>query len=215
MKLDNVKKQLDEVYSRAIRAGVSVKQNFPVIKHRAIGELRASAVALKDIPYRDIYTDLERNNQYHLKLPDGALMIFQYSFDEHLELSKHRLAYFPNPTLPSPEEAPDLYKRDDLYADILLHRIVRFPIRFDYDPSSYKPTFHAHSHMTLGQFDNCRIPASHPLPPYAFLAFVLRNFYYQIYRKHQNIFEKRIPICDAIECITPQEKRITNLVIGL
>ena len=216
MIFENVQRQLDQVYQRAIETGISVKQNFPSIHKEGsfrIGDLKASTIALKDISYSDIYTELERNDQYHLKLSDGALLLFQYTFNQEKHLVKHRLGYFPSPALPSPEEAPELYSRDDLYADILLKRIVRFPVRFDYDPANYRPGFHAHSHLTLGQFDNCRIPATHPLPPNVFLKFILRNFYFLIYRKHQNILEKKAQHCGGDECITTLEKRVTFISI--
>jgi hypothetical protein len=216
MYFDHVQRQLQQVYERAIETGVSVKQNFPVIKQEAgyrIGDLKASTVALKDLPYKDIYTELDSNNQYHLKLPDGALLLFQYSFGQDKQLIKHRLGYFPSPDLPSPEEAPELYSRDDLYGDIVLKRIVRFPVRFDYDPSCYRPIYHAHSHLTLGQFDNCRIPASHPVAPNVFLKFILRNFYFLIYRRNQNVLEKKIAYCGGNECITAPERRLTFMSI--
>jgi len=181
---------------------------------RTIGKLKSSTIALKNLPYQDIYSELERQNQYHFKLPDGALMLFQYMFDASDTLIKHRLAYFPCPTLPSPEEAPELYDNDEIYGDIILHRIVRFPIRFDFDPANYKPSYHAHSHMTLGQFDNCRVPASHPFSPNAFLLFIVRNFYFKLYRKHQNTFEKKGRSCNSQQCITDTERRLTCLFVG-
>jgi len=215
MKFSDVQRQLDEVYVRAIKTGVSVRQNYPSVDApRRIGELAGASVALKNIPYRQIYAEFDTHSLYHLKLADGALMQFQYTFDEKGELTKHRLAYFPCPELPSAEEAPELYAHDELYGDIILDRLVRFPIRFDYDPASYQPVFHAHSHLTLGQFDNCRIPASHPLSPYAFLLFVVRNLYFRIYRKQQNTFEKRLAGCHSQECITDLERRVTSVVIA-
>lgn len=215
MKFQAVRGQLDEVYRRSIATGFAVKQHyFSVVNRTSIGELKGAGISLKDVAYEDVYVELESNDAYHLKLPDGGLMLFQYQFDLNESISKHRLAYFPCPSLPSPEEAPDLYTRDDLYGDIILSRLVRFPIRFDFDPANYRPSYHANSHLTLGQFDNCRIPASHPLSPHAFLVFIARNFYFNIFRKHQNVFEKRMPSCNGEECITDAERRLTRLVIG-
>jgi hypothetical protein len=214
MKFESVHRQLAEVYERAVRSGVSVRQNFAAISegNSTIGNL-SSAVALKNLPYSMIYSELDRNDQYHLKLSDGALMVFQYTFDHNEQLTKHRLGYFPSPVLPTAEEAPDLYARDDLYGDILLDRIVRFPIRFDYDPKCYVPSWHSHAHLTLGQFENCRIPASHPLSPNAFFVFIVRNFYFKMYRKNQNVFERRAPRCIGNECLTDVERKLTRLFI--
>jgi len=211
MKFDGVRRQLTEVYERAVRAGVSVRQNFPSINDGvSIGNL-SSAIALKNLPYPVIYNELDKNDQYHLKLADGALLVFQYTFDQRELIAKHRLGYFPSPMLPSVEEAPELYARDELYGDILLDRIVRFPIRFDYDPQTYVPSWHSHSHVTLGQFENCRIPASHPVSPYAFFLFVMRNFYFRMYRRHQNLLDRKVPRCDSNECLTDFERRLTRI----
>jgi hypothetical protein len=216
MKFDLVRKQLAEVYSRAILTGFSVKQNEPVIGPigaRSLGDLKSASFSLKNHAYKDIYSELDRNEQYHMKLPDGALLLFQYRFDGKDDLLKHRLSYFPCPILPSAEEAPELYSRDDLYGDIILNRIVRFPIRFDFDPDNYRPIHHAHSHLTLGQFENCRIPATHPLSPNAFFLFICRNLYFLFYKKNQNVFDKKIFRCHADECITDAERRITSLAV--
>lgn len=214
MKFADVQRQLDEVYARAIRTGISVRQHYPTVEApRRIGGLGSTSIALRNVPYIQIYAEFDSYDRYHMKLADGALMQFQYEFDVNGYLTKHRLAYFPCPELPSAEEAPELYAHDELYGDIILERLVRFPIRFDYDPKNYQPTFHAHSHLTLGQFDNCRIPASHPLSPNAFLLFVVRNLYYRLYLKQKNIFEKRISACRSQECITDMERRITSIVV--
>lgn len=216
MVLPEIRQQLDGIFARVIETGVSIQQNYPSISVdgniQTIGNIAGTAIALKNVPYKDIYAELNQHRRFHVKLPDGGLLLFQYGFKDE-ELVKHRLAYFPSPVLPTVEEAPELYQRDELYGDILLNRIVRFPIRFDFDPENYKPKFHPHSHMTLGQFDNCRIPVSNPIPPNAFLLFVLRNFYHLLYRKHQNIFEKRISRCSSQKCITQQESVFPYLTI--
>ena len=218
MKFADVQNQLEEIFSRAIRSGISVKQNRPAVSESAtqksIGELKSSAIALRDIPYKDIYTELERLNQYHIKLGDGALLLFQYKFDASGNINKHRLGYFPCPTLPSQEDAPELYAKDSPYTEAVLHRVVRFPIRFDFDPKNYAPVTHAHSHLTLGQFDNCRIPASHPLSPNGFFLFVVRNLYYGAYKRNRNIFDRKITSCPSRECITEAEKKLTTLLVG-
>jgi hypothetical protein len=209
MEFSSVLAQLVTIYERAIETSVSVKQHYPACSEdtgfKKIGELRATSIALKNVPYKNIYTELESNDQYHLKLPDGGLLIFQYTFAQDGSLLKHRLGFFPSPILPTAEEAPELYERDDLYADILTERIVRFPVRFDFDPLNYRPRVHPHSHVTFGQFDNCRIPVTCAVSPNTFFLFILRNFYFLLYRQHQNKFDKRIARCAPTACITEHE----------
>ncbi|MOA36537.1 hypothetical protein D3C78_1580660 [compost metagenome] len=67
-----------------------------------------------------------------------------------------------------------------------MRNIVVFPIRFDFDSTegTYREIEHPKSHLTLGQYKNCRIPVNAPVTPYAFLAFLLRNFYHTAFKKH-------------------------------
>jgi len=211
---DDVKLQLDTVLGRAIETGVSVQQNFPKVSRDGggitLGTMAGSSIALRNVVYKDIYTEIESNELFHIKLPDGGLLIFQYTFHTDGVLKKHRLGFFPSPTLPTLEEAPELYRYDELYGDILSKQIVRFPIRFDFDPKNYRPRYHPHSHLTLGQFENCRIPVTHAVSPNGFLLFVLRNFYHQLYIRHTNVFEKKIPLCMTALCITANERGLPH-----
>lgn len=210
MIFSDVNNQLNAIFVRVIETGVSVQQRFPKVSNDGIGltlgSLAGSSIPLKDVAYSSIYTELESNDFFHIKLPDGGLLVFQYAFDAEESLRKHRLAFFPSPILPTVEETPELYRYDELYGDILSKQIVRFPIRFDFDPKNYRPRYHAHSHLTLGQFHNCRIPVTHAVSPNGFLLFVLRNFYHKLYLRHSNVFEKRLPICSTASCITVNER---------
>lgn len=83
MLFKDVRSQLEEVFSRAIETGVSVRQNYPTIDvgGNFIGHLAATTIAFKNISYYIIYQELEQNEKYHIKLPDGELLIFQYLFN--------------------------------------------------------------------------------------------------------------------------------------
>ncbi|WP_083457992.1 DUF2290 domain-containing protein [Herbaspirillum hiltneri] len=221
-------RQINALYSRAILSNLSVKQFMPTQKNSSyvggdgvvtpallIGDLPSTS-ALKNIAYADIYDDINLKDAYHIKLPDGGLISFQYIFELGGEekLIKHRLAYFPCSVLPTIEEAPELYERDELFGDILMNRIVRFPIRIDYDPKNHKEVFHPKCHLTLGQFQECRIPIAAPVMPYVFLLFVVRNFYSRLYKHNMNIFEKRMPYVPLDFTITESERRISHFVMG-
>jgi len=214
VRIDDVRDQMTSVIGRAIETGMSVQQNFPTETRSAaaqfLGQLPGSSIALRDVDYADIYRELESNNIFHIKLPDGGLLLFQYTFSLQGDLIKHRLCFFPSPVLPTHEEAPDLYRYDELYADILTKQAIRFPIRFDFDPDNYVARYHPHSHLTLGQFQNCRIPVTHAVSPNAFLLFVVRNFYHRLYRSHSNVLNKRLKSCTTPCCITSNEKSIPH-----
>jgi len=207
--------QSKEVINRLVESSLSVREKYPSMQEDGgfftIGNLKGTSysIALKDNPYDEIYTALEEQECYHAKMIDGGLLSMCYQFKGDTgELRKHRLTYFPSPELPQYEECPLLYERDDLYLDIRQKKIVRFPIRFDFDPENHKDVVHPKSHLTFGQYENCRIPVSMPVSPRKFMLFVLRNFYHQAYTKHKNVFDKRMENVPPLPTLTEQEQRI-------
>lgn len=218
MQLSNIRKQIEDVFSRLITTSLAVKQFYlrEMEVHGGgiqLGNL-VNTIAFRDIPYKDVYREIEGSNSYHIKLLDGGLLVFQYSFNHDQVLQKHRLCYFPCFILPTVDEAPDLYQKDSLYGDIILNRLVRFPIRFDYDPSSHVSILHPSSHLTLGQYQNCRIPVEGPVTPNAFLMFILRNFYSCFYRSHKNFFDKKPHHISKKISLTDAEKGISHFING-
>lgn len=139
MSPESVRRQIADLINRLLIASISVKQFPPAIRTVEGGAIQiggrpGTAIAMRDISYEDIYRELDSNDAYHVKLVDGGLLLFQYSFRPDRSLAQHRLAYFPSPVLPTVEEAPALYEQDELYGDITTRRLVRFPVRFDYAP---------------------------------------------------------------------------------
>src|SRR5688572_5701231 len=113
MSPEAVLSQFRDIYSRLILSGLSVKQFPPTDRGipgggRRIGDIAAAATGLKNVPYDLIYDELDKNDAYHVKMPDGGLLLFQYTFAQQSELVKHRLAFFPSSVLPSLDEAPYL-----------------------------------------------------------------------------------------------------------
>jgi hypothetical protein len=123
------------------------------------------------------------------------------------------LAFFPSPNLDCFQNDPEIYELDDIYADILSKNIVTFPIRFDFDPANFTDVDHAKSHMTLGQYKNCRIPVSEPLTPALFIDFILRNFYNTAYRKYSD----ELQFCSDYfpKSISPNEQRVLHLNLSV
>ena len=209
--------EIREVLGRLITAGLSVQQYVPSIKEGVagcvrIGDLPVASAAMRNTPYQTIYESLESNGSFHAKLVDGGLILFQY-FVSPTAILGHRLSYFPSYALPTVEEAPYLYENEELFAEIMLHRLVRFPIRFDFSPGQHVDVEHPQCHMTLGQFDSCRIPVTGPVGPYAFTLFLLRNFYRRSYVRHKNVFDKKIKRVSMSPTITVAERRIAHLVV--
>ena len=137
------------------------------------------SIALKDRYYTDIYQHLTEAGAYNARMLDGALVQMMYVFSNEI-LQSHRLAFFPSPDLEEFQNNPDIYLEEEVYADVVAKNIVSFPIRFDYEISdgSQQGPPHPKCHLTLGQYENCRIPVTAPMTPIRFIDFILRNFYH-------------------------------------
>ena len=219
MNPNSVRGQFAELVERLIATSLSVKQFSPAVRtvpggDVLIGRKTSTAIALRAVPYETVYRELDSNNAYDAKLVDGGLLLLQYRFNAEGKLLQHRLAYFPSPALPTIDEAPELYERDELYADIIDRRLVRFPVRFDYAPEQHADVVHPASHLTLGQYENCRIPVTGPLGPNSFGLFIIRNFYCRAYTRHKNKFERRTVPVERLESITHAEQRLSHFVHG-
>ena len=123
-------------------------------------------------------------------------------------------SYFPSPSLEHFQNDPELYLLDEIYADVVARNIVPFPVRFDFsnDASKFVEIHHPYSHLTLGQYENCRIPVCSPVGPLTFGAFILHNFYNSAYRKYSDELPTG-PLLFA-NTITAREREIPHLVLG-
>ncbi len=206
---DIIYKQVSTITETLIETGLCIAQNFPVNnkgKHEGLVSFNGSnkiSISLKNLPYSSIYDELLKEKCYNLCLIDGALIQMQYRFVKKA-LVAHRLAYFPSPYLESYKTAQETYTKDFIYGDVVKDSIVPFSIRFDYsdDDVDFKEHFHSKTHLTLGEFKQCRIPVSSPLSPCAFISIILKHFY----------VEDRIPLINKnIYCAQklPLNKTIT------
>jgi len=207
--------QINQLTSKLIAVSLSEEQNFPSEKDGSIyiSGSHDLSIALRNISYEEIYSVLDRDKNYNIKMIDGALIQIMYSFDEDSgDLKKYRLAFFPSPSLEEFQNNSDLYELDEIYADIISKSIVSSPIRFDYDPTNFKILEHPRSHLTIGQYKNCRIPVSAPLTPNIFIDFILRNFYNTAKKKFSDElnFDKK-PCFN--NCIHGDEQSILHLTI--
>ena len=136
------------------------------------------SAALGSASYVDIYEVFARDRVFNVKLLDGALLQMMYRFADN-ELKQHRLAFFPAPHLERFGSDPEVYLEDRLYADIVGRSVLPLPVRFDFDARDdrHREVTHPKSHLTLGEYAECRIPVSAPLTPHRFIDFILRNFY--------------------------------------
>ncbi|NOT54902.1 MAG: DUF2290 domain-containing protein [Deltaproteobacteria bacterium] len=170
------------------------------------------SIAIKDRAYSEIYEHLTQERAYSVKMPDGALIQMMYVFEGSV-LERHRLAFFPAPHLEEFQNNPEIYLEDEIYADVIARSIVPFPLRFDYDARAdvYKEVEHPRSHLSLGQYENCRIPVTSPLTPSRFIDFILRNFYHTAFRRYAD----QLPaFSDAFsESIVRAERNVVHVQI--
>lgn len=194
MKIKDMEREICNLTAALISKGLSDDQNYPSIQESpATQDTPATqsivydgfadiSTALRNIDYIDIYNYLESKRQYNVKLIDGALIHLLYVYNRKGALLKHRLCYFPSPSFESFQNEPELYiTENDLYADVIAKNILPVPIRFDFDPLNHKEIHHPSSHITFGQYKNCRIPVVSPLCPVTFLNFILSSFYNTAY----------------------------------
>ena len=159
----DVLNQIKRLTTDVIAVGICDEQNFPSIKSYTgnISEIGVSSsdnsIFLKDVPYREMYSELVKKRNYNIKMIDGALISLLYRFQGN-ELVSHRLSFFPAPDLEVFQNEPELYSMDEMYLDILDQRVVTVPLRFDFDSG------------------DAFIPVEHPIAAFPFpLPFLLFN----------------------------------------
>ncbi len=214
-----IKNQIDKIIGYLVEVGLASDQNFSFLRELQGSRIEITfpqaehiSIAIKDRAYSDIYEHLARERAYSVKLPDGALVQMMYMFDGSI-LERHRLAFFPAPHLEEFQNNPEIYLEDEIYADVVARSIVRFPLRFDYEAGDdvHKEIDHPKSHLSLGQYKNCRIPVTAPLTPLRFIDFLLRNFYHTVFRRYAD----QLPsFSDAFgESIVLTERNVVHIQI--
>lgn len=171
--------------------GVTTLENYPVWinDHREIvwERYKNMAFALKDEHYDRIYEESYRITDFNFLLIDYAFVQFSYQFNRGGDIIKHTLAYCPCPKVEKYIESPaDYYERyfgSTYFSETTGRKIIYFPIRFDFDKDTHTEFDHPISHLTLGNYPDCRIPLTSPLSPNRFISFILRAFYFPLYKE--------------------------------
>ena len=136
---------------------------------RISGDLRGN-------PYGEVYQDWLRHRVFNLLVPQDGIIQLMYTFDRN-GVTSHRLAFYPTIGIENSQSDATTFDLEELF-EISTNEIrAPFPVRFDYnsDPLQAVDIRHPHAHLTLGGYENCRIPVTAPLTPGAFVGFVLRN----------------------------------------
>jgi hypothetical protein len=188
----NVQQQIIEITSYLVEIGLADDLNSPIQRSISAEQTEVTfpgagrvTLAMKNRPYVEIYGELLYERAYNLRMPDGALIQMMYLFARQ-NIEMHRLAFFSSPHLEEFQNNPDIYLEDAIYADVVSPNIVAFPLRFDFDSreEAFREIEHPRSHLSLGQYENCRIPVSSPITPFWFADFILRNFYHTAFLRY-------------------------------
>lgn len=213
----NTVTEINSLIGYLIETGLVNDQNFPVTSS-SIGNIwdvsfaqsEYLSIVYSDISYEEIYMELNERRCYSIRFLDGGILQISFRFKAN-EIVKHRLAYYPSPNLISFSQAPESYDIDELYTEIITRKIIPFPVRFDFDCAQAQDIHHPHSHLTLGDIKNCRLPVSAALSPKWFIEFIIRCFYI-IENKD---FISKMPKSELImpPTITQNEKKLIHLYI--
>jgi hypothetical protein len=213
----DILKEIRAVTDFLVVHGLADDQNYPFETHRAAGTIvlhysntAGFASLLRNRPYSDTYIEQRDERSYNVRMLDGALVQMVYEFEAG-RLRRYRLAFLPSPDLLEFQNNPNLYMEEHLYADVIDRRVVTVPLRFDYDCRAdvVRPLEHPESHLTLGQYERCRVPATAPMTPYLFIEFILRSFYNSAVGSISNELPShptRFP-----RCIDPSEESVVHI----
>lgn len=180
----DIAREIREITRQLVTVGLVDNQNSVVHLPGSEGRWQVTqsgadmSVALRKAPYAEVYLDLAASNNYALLLLDGAMIQFSYS-GQRRQIVQHRLAYLPSPDLLPYQNDPELYFGEHHFVDVVGHQVVPVPIRLDFDnrPDVPVDVVHPVSHMTLGQYQHCRIPVTRAVTPVEFTRFIIGNFY--------------------------------------
>jgi hypothetical protein len=205
--------QIRKITQSFAASNISIASNFPKWDGNDLvwEKFKNLSFSLKNENYQTIYIKCFEQGDYNLVLMDGALIQMKYRFNKE-EVIEHVLSFYPSPFMERFQDNPSdfmatYFSGDELFSEITGESPVCSPIRFDFNCSEkiFREMEHPKSHLTIGDYKNCRIPIKSPLSPNRFIKFILRSFYYEKFSANytDNFFK-----CDLrfAETIFGQEK---------
>lgn len=218
---NQIVRQINDLITRLVQISLSDDQRFALQKQSRDNVTNVTfsgaehvSFILKNQSYSETYKHLINKRAYNLKMVDGALIQIMYRYVGSI-LQQHRLVFLPAPHLEEYQNSPENYEDDVLYADVVARNVVPVPIRFDYDcrEDRNRELEHPKSHLTLGQYQQCRIPVTAPITPFRFFDFILRNFYETPGRQFSS---ELVPTSTAFtESILPLERNVIHIAIPI
>lgn len=206
--------QLRTVYVELQKLSLSYDDNFPAIIWNKLEWTwnKGISYTLKNMDYVVIYNAIKEKRDYNFLLFDGGIIQIMYEFDTKTgDIIQHRLAFYPNPELPSFWNFPEDYDDEIMFSENIYATPMIVPVRFDFCREDHIFTEHEHSysHVTLWWYKNCRITNAGPITPLMFLEFILKSFYFEKYKEHflwTTFFSS--PLCVNYTITADEKKKI-------
>lgn len=169
-----------------------------------------------------LYAYMSDNLDYDILLADDSMITM------NMEGGLVRMVYLQNPIKHIDIlEYVSMYHKDDLnvcsvdelreiymeeyerhLATLELNKAAVY-IRYDEDPTLYRPMVHPYIHLHIGMNNNIRIPSSVEMTPLTFILFILQQVYYDVWVKE---FTGKSSQDNIIMGYAQQDKQIFSLV---
>ena len=174
---------------------------------------------LKDEEYFKIYNTCVKEKIFNFLLLDMAIIQLMYKFSiRGKDIIEHRLCYFPNPNVEQFSESLEYeqiyFNSRNIAIEYIEKNAIIFPMRFDFNINEnvYEEINHPKSHLTLGNYKNCRIPVSSWISPKMFIEFILRNFYNKKFLEIESDWNKIKNFSfNRVNLLSNDEKKILHL----
>jgi hypothetical protein len=168
--------------------------HFPILRysHDAFRVTPQIVAELRQLGYVEQWQKALKENWFHIELEDHSLFLFNepegglasYSFI-HCPLAVPTYRQFLAQldleyTTQARRENVESYEEVMGTASLKPHIT---PIRFDHDPTGYRPGIHPLSHVHIGLANNVRIAVRRTMTALSFVLFVMRHMYPQSWER--------------------------------
>lgn len=143
----------------------------------------------RHLPIEKIMNILLENKEYNLLLYDRSIIKYQFTISNG-KICKERLIFIKKHNYLWTKDEINKKDIDDFGIDWFQEEAsIPIVIRIDYDDENYEDIIHPITHMTLSNYEECRIPMMGAVTLYNFMNFVL-NFFYNDSLKCSSVFEE-------------------------
>ena len=169
-----------------------------------------------------LYAYMSDNLDYDILLADDSMitmnmegglvrMVYLQNPIKHIDILEYVSMYHKDDlNVCSVDELREIYKEEyeRHLATLELNKAAVY-IRYDENPTLYRPMVHPYIHLHIGMNNNIRIPSSVEMTPLTFILFILQQVYYDVWVKE---FTGKSSQDNIIMGYAQQDKQIFSLV---